>query len=143
MNRLFKDELFDGFDVRDVEIVTFTRFEISGVHDKSGLTEEEASRETAYYLSWARLKPYAFNIIKGSRRPRLMKIIFSMSPERAAEFNANASALFINMNFENNELVFTTGSSQKNFSLDKSLELAWDDYVSAFFSGNGLRCTVS
>lgn len=133
MNKLIKEETFDAFEIRGVEINSFTKIEISGIQDKDFLSDDEKELELKKYCTWKKLRPYVFNIIKGNKRPRSIKIVFSLENEKLSLIHENASALFLNMNFENNEISFTTGVSQKSFSMDKSLDVSWDDYVVEFF----------
>lgn len=138
MSKLIKEETFDTFEVRGVEINSFTKIEISGIQDKDFLSDYEKEFEIKKYCTWKKLRPYVFNIIKGNKRPRSIKIVFSLKSEKLSALHENASALFLNMNFENNEILFITGVSQKNFSLDKSLDNLWDDFVIQFFKENNI-----
>ena len=145
MRKLFREAVFDNFETRGIEINTFTKFEISGVLDKSfeeagnnpeegNFTGEEgAFAETrSYYCSWGQIKPYVLNIIKGNKSPKGIKIIFSY--KNANEFNENAKALFLNINFDVNHVMCTTGTSQVNFTLDRALDTLWNDYIIDMFN---------
>ena len=45
---------------------------------------------------------------------------------------AQLNALFLNVIFKNGKLVCTTGVSMRIFTLDKSLETAWDEQMQEF-----------
>lgn len=140
MNAMFKKDSFDRFEVRDVFITTFTSFEIHCKYN-SKFFSLDASVEAANkkWCAWEEIKPYAFSIIKGSRTPALVKVIFSADESLIEEISPQAASMFINVIFEKGNLTVSTGYSQKNFSLDKSAEVCWDEYVSGFLSENGLE----
>jgi len=124
MGKLLKEDIFDHFEVRKVEIVSFMHFEINHIAAKEDFT------------TWAVLREYVFNIIKGAEAPTLIKIVFSKND--AENIHENAAALFLNFHYEAGEAYVTTGTAQKVFAMDKSVDHAWEDWVNAFFSKNKL-----
>jgi len=131
MNSLLKNDVFDKFELREININTFASFSING---------KKAEEDTAKYCIWGEIKPYAFDIIKGTRLPRLIKVIFSLDPESVPGVKG-ASALFLNITYENDSINCITGISMKNFTLDRSAEYAFDAYIADFFKENNI--TVS
>ena len=129
MQHLFAQDTFNDFEVRGVVVHGFTYFEISG--EKARLPDQGAS-----YCTWEELRPYVRNIIKGTEKPRSMKIIFAQTnPET---LNPNAAALFINMTYEGDKLTCTTATSQKQFDLNKAVDTEWDNWVRDFFRQKGI-----
>jgi len=137
MNQLFKGSQFDGFLVRGAEISVFTKIEISGILDKNYFPEEERSNFSRNYIFWNEIKPFVFSLIKGSRTPGSLKIVFSIVDDGAKALHENASSMFLNLLFEEGKLRFTTAVSQRSFSLDKSTDTAWDTYIRNFINQNG------
>ena len=132
MNALLKSDVFDKFELREININTFASFSING--------KKYDDEETKYCL-WEEIKPYAFEAIKGNRLPRLIKIIFSPDPENVPGVNG-ASALFLNITYENDSISCITGISMKNFSLDRSAEYTFDAYIAEFFSNNNISVST-
>lgn len=132
MNALLKSDVFDKFELREININTFASFSING--------KKPDTEETKYCL-WEEIKPYAFEAIKGHRLPRLIKIIFSLNPLIVPGVNG-ASALFLNITYENDSLNCITGISMKNFSLDRSAEYAFDEYIKTFFNDNNISVST-
>ena len=62
MKKLLKETLFDNFEINGVEIISFTKFEISGK-----LYEDNERKN----CTWRELRPYIFNIIKGTQKPKI------------------------------------------------------------------------
>ena len=133
MHHLFKSDIFNSFETRSVEVHTFAYFEISGRRDGS---ENE-------YCAWGELQPYVFEIIKGNRKPRVIKIILSRGRQAAEELHPNAAALFLNITYEssggeNDKVSCTAAASQKNFEMDKQMDKLWESWVTDFFARNGI-----
>lgn len=123
MGKLFVQEVFDNFEVRAVEINSFAKFQI-----EANLTKSEEDT-----IFWDKLKPYAFNIIKGSVLPKQIKIVFGLKKEDMEILSPNFSSCFLNMNYENDEVLFTTGTSSKVFSLNREEDVLFEEYIKNFF----------
>ncbi|MDR1066897.1 MAG: DUF5721 family protein [Clostridiales bacterium] len=132
MNVLLRQDAFSEFETRGVEISTFADFSINGAFDENYSSDE---RKEVHCL-WKRLQPYVFNILKGAARPKLLKITFSLPASKLPVIHENAASCFINLVYQNGEAVCSTAVSQKSFSLDKSVDVAWDESVLAFFRKN-------
>ena len=140
---LFVGETFDGFLVTEASFSTLFDLTIDGHMNKEFLNEEEAeqkeNREGIVY--WKRLRPLCYEIIKGQRVPLRFKLVFLLPPGSYPAFLSEAglnydpskiNGLFLNINFQDGKLNCTTGSSLKEFSLDRSLEQAWDERILKF-----------
>lgn len=138
MNTLLKGKAFDRLLVRSVSLRTNIIYEMDCTLNKDWFTDEESESVKDKFAQWALLKPIVFELIKGSKLPSYMKIVLSPSAEATTRIHQNAAALFINIIFENNKLNIVTGSSEKTFTMDKSVEHSWDEYASKFFKLNGI-----
>lgn len=140
MSHLLLSETFDNFLFIEGEIVTFNTFTIDGYIQKSFYPEEE---ELPEYSTWKSLRDYCFSLIKGKRTPLSFKFIFSLSPKnisRLIEQNNldfqpdQVQGLYMNIRYDGTTLQCITGTSLKTFSMDKSLEHAWDSMVQKYLS---------
>lgn len=133
MNLLLKQTAFDHFHIRQIDITTFANFQINGLKNKDYFSLAEKELITEKYCFWEEIRPFAFQIIKGQKLPKNIKIIFSM-PENKKELVCPIPAtFFLNIIFEQNTLTCTTGCSLKTFSMDKTAHYAWDEWVLSFF----------
>jgi hypothetical protein len=82
-----------------------------------------------------------FNIVKGSRRPKLIKITFSLPADKLTGIHENAAACSINVRYQNGEALCVTASAEKTFTLDRAAERAWDENVRKFFRKNKIAFT--
>jgi len=125
MAKLLRENVFDKFEMRHIEIATNVKVTLEGAQaDENG--------EKLGFSAWSTARPLVYEIIRLCPRPRQMKIV--LSQKDAAGVHANAAALFLNILYENDSVTFTTATAQKEFSLDKSLDSAWDDLVRRFFA---------
>lgn len=131
MNKLLRENIFDNFQIRDIDIKTITDFKISGV--------KLAHEENIQFLTWFEIKNHIVSIIKGKELPRHIKIIFSIPDDSLEKIHTNANALFLNLTYENKQVTIITGTSQKKFEMNKSLEDAWETFIVAFFKKNGIN----
>lgn len=140
MKHLLLLETFDHFLFIEGEITTFNRFSIDGYLQKDFFEEDTPATEFAF---WKQLREFCFSIIRGKQTPLNFKFIFSLSPENIAKLISQkqltfqpeqVQGLYLNIRFNGNELQCVTGTSLKTFSMDKSLEQAWDTMIQNFFS---------
>lgn len=137
MSLLLKGTAFDKLLIRSAVLRTSVLYEIDCTLDKNWFDSEEQTN-LEKYASWADMRPILFSLIKGNRLPGYMKLILSPNAEATEKIHSNAAALFINIVFENNTLSVTTGCSHKQFTLDKAVEITWDEYAAKFFKHNGI-----
>lgn len=140
MTHLLLSETFDNFLFIEGEIVTFNTFTIDGYIQKAFFPEEDTLPE---YSSWKNLRDYCFTLIKGRKTPLSFKFIFSLSPKNTARLISQnnldytpdqVQGLYLNIRYDGTTLQCVTGTSLKTFTMDKSLEQAWDTMVQKFFS---------
>ena len=127
MNLLLKQDTFDQFLFRQGEIVTFASFIMEGKRHMDFYAEEEQNT-LSRYVRWEEMRPFVFQAVK---------LVFSLSEEKT-EHLPNTAAAFLNILFRDNTLFCTTATAQENFSLDKSGEKLWEEYVLKFFKKNAI-----
>ena len=127
------------------EFATFSTFQIDGTLRPEFFDTEEAEALTKSgrtHCLWQEVKPYCFSIIKGKKTPLSFKIVFQLSRQASEQLLLkNASSwsindiygLYLNLQYDGTSLICTTGTSMKLFSMDKSLDLLWDEAVITFF----------
>jgi len=136
MNKLLKEEMFDGFDVRSVVVNSFVRLELDGTPEQPA-AEGDTVQKPAYCV-WSKVRPYVFQFIRGSERPKSMKFIFALAAADVEAMFPEAAALFLNITFDG-QISVTTGASQKKFTLDKTLDHAWGSYVQSYLEENNIK----
>ncbi|NLJ95698.1 MAG: hypothetical protein GX321_00975 [Clostridiales bacterium] len=142
MSMLLTNSLFDEFILKEMEIQTFTNFKVSGQFYKDFFSQEEIEdRIEKAAVLWSEIRGIAFSIIRGNKTPLSMKLVFQLPKEEVYRLVdsmggriklEDVGGLFINVRFEKNELYIITGTAIKTFTLDKTLEQLWDDWVRSF-----------
>lgn len=143
-SQLFIKEAFDGFSLVEASITTFNTYTIDGRIQKKFYTEEEYEELGRPELSrWGDMKKLCFEMIKGSRTPIKFKIVLKLpDTETAAIAEAAESSvgmediqgLLLNIRFDNGSMDCITATSLKIFSMDKSVEEAFDKYISVMIN---------
>ncbi len=142
-SHIFLKDTFDSFLLYEAEFVTGTMISIDGTLQKEFFDNDELEQlHDTDYISWQKIKPLCFSVIKGKKLPLSFKITFKMPSEIMERFtaqnhsalsNAGLTGLLINLKYDNNRLTAVTAASISNFTLDRSYEKAWDDMVLNFF----------
>lgn len=149
MSHLLIKDTFDSFLLSEADIATANTFTIQGSINRSFYSDDEFSElPNQNYSSWSQLKPFCFSLIKGNKVPSSMKIIFALSDSQCEAvlsdgetgFTANdINGLFINIRYQDGHLTAITGTSLRVFTLDKSVDKAFDHYICRFLSDAGIN----
>lgn len=97
--------------------------------------------------SWARIRPIVRAIVSGKHSPLSFRIILKM-PDKGIQSILTSgglsckvkdvNGLFLNITYQNEEILCTSGVSLKTFTLDKSLDRIWDDMMLRFFAARSI-----
>ena len=121
MSHLLLNETFDHFSFIEGEITTFNTF-----HN---------------------VRNFCFFLIKGKRTPLAFQFVFSLAPKNIEtlllqnDLSVQADAvqgLYLNIRYNGETLTCITGTSFKTFTMDKTLEHAWDEMTENFFKKKGI-----
>ena len=142
MSHLLIKDTFDSMLLSQAELNMAYSFTIDGSINRDFYTQEEYDElDNKNYSSWSIIKPFCFSFIKGSKVPSSMKIIFVMPDsvteriiaESGASLNlTDVEGLFINIRYKDNTVTIITGTSLKAFTLDKSIEHSFDNYIKLY-----------
>lgn len=149
MSLLLASPAFDRWAASEGSITTFCTFSIEGAWQRSFLDPEgkdpKADRD---YAPWGLLRGHCLGLIKGKKAPLSFRFVLMMPRDELPAFLAGAKldldpegiyGLYLNVSFRDGSLTITTGSSLKAFSLDKSLDRAFDAYAARLLDENGIR----
>ncbi len=149
MSKLLLSETFDPFYFIEGEIVTFNTFTLDGFLKKEFFdTEDTPDRE---YALWKDVREFCFSVIKGKRTPLSFKFVLRLSDsnieklllQQELDFKPqNVRGLYINLKYDGQKLQCITGTAMNLFTMDKSLEQAWDKMVQKFFSQKEIKYEV-
>ena len=141
MSHLLSGNTFDHFYFIEASIKMGVSYQIQGrinegFYDTS--VEQTLNRDFCY---WKEVRNRIFDIIKGKRLPLSCKIVLGLPKQSVSYLISHSNSTFreddiegiyVNILYDPKTLLITTGISYKNFSLDKSLEYAFDEYLAKF-----------
>lgn len=148
MNILLRTETFDHFLLSEASITTFATLILDGHSCADFFSPEDEGYsliENETYVPFSLLRSSCFDFIKGKRTPVSFKFVFLLSKENQqktlASLNSSfspedISGMYLNLKYQAGEIICITGISYRNFSMDKSLEHAWDDMIMRFFKNH-------
>ncbi len=133
-NEMFIGEIFDNFLCVKASINHDISYNIDGhLNNEFKNPEDEDS-----YISWKKLKPLIFSMIKGNKLPIGFNIVLGVTKESLnILYNSSThdytidqvEGLFLNVIFKNGEIIVTTGTSYSVFSMDKGLDHSFENAV--------------
>ena len=149
MAKLLLSETFDPFYFIEGEIVTYSTFSIDGFLRKEFFDAEDAPQRE--YALWKDVREFCFSIIKGKHTPLSFKFILGLSNsnieklllQQELDFKPqDVRGLYINLKFDGQNLQCITGTAMNLFTMDKSLEQAWDKMIQKFFTQKEIKYEV-
>ena len=149
MGKLLLSETFDPFYFIEGEIVTFNTFTMDGYLKKDFYNEENVPERE--YALWKDIREFCFSIIKGKRTPLSFKFVLGLSDsnieklllQQELDFKPqDVRGLYINLKYDGQNLQCITGTAMNLFTMDKSLEQAWDKMIQKFFTQKEIKYEV-
>lgn len=145
MSHLLVRESFDSFWLSEASITTGNTFTIDGTLHQDFFSEEAKeilARCHRTHSLWKEVKPFCYSIIRGRQTPLQFRFIFRLSYEKTRQALAESKiqmdpdhvdGLFLNVQYTGGQLICTTGTSVREFTMDRSLDQMWDQMVLRFF----------
>lgn len=145
MNKLLLSQTFDNFLLVEGHITTYNTFHIDGRLQKDFFTAQEIEEGNLTHRTfslWKEVRPFCLELIKGKKTPLGFRFTFQLSEENTKKLLCasgitsltpeNVSGLLFNVRYDHNGLSCITATNLNLFTLDKSLEHAWDDMLKRF-----------
>lgn len=140
--KLFIGDVFDIFLLREATIATFNTFSIDGHIRQGYYTEQELEENKIEELSsWKTIKPICFSLVKGKKLPGSFQITLQLSSEQVEKFLIHSqvgltvdqvNGICMNIRYEDNVLYCVSGTSLNIFTLDRSIDIEWDEALRLF-----------
>lgn len=145
MSKFLIGTAFDAFWLSEAAITTSVTYTIDGsLHPEFFDTQETEllTEQGRNYALWKDMRPFCFSVIKGKKTPLYFKIVFLLSRKNTEKLIQNHHlsfslddifGLFVNFQYDGKNLICTTGTSLRIFTLDKTLDHLWDEMIQKFF----------
>ena len=144
MGLLLRGEVFDGWEVTEAKVETFFELSVNGRLKKDFFEEPDSVQRD--FARWGEVKEIFFQAVKGKRLPGMLRIVLAADKAwveqilkdcgKATE-EAGAS-LYLNIRYSANGCQVISGVSHTGFTLDKTLDNAWDAALQDFFKKSGI-----
>ena len=147
MNHLLVADTFDPFLVEEATISTALTVTIDGHINKDFYPAEERSADCIPWelQSWSKIKGLCFDLIKGKHTPLYFKFVLHMQPDKAAAMLTKAQvdpdvirALVLNIRYDGEKTILTTGCAYQTFTMDKSADTVWDKALKKYLDLKGI-----
>ena len=147
MALLLRGELFDAWEVTEARVETFFELSVNGRLKKDFFEEPETvDRE---FARWGEVKEIFFQAIKGKRLPGMLRIVLAADREWTErilrecgkEMEEAGASLYLNIRYSPSGCQVISGVSHAGFTMDKTLDSAWDAALQDFLKKN--RIVVS
>ena len=148
MGKLLKSEAFDDFLLKEGMLRTGMEYRFGGKILPDYYDTEEREKLTEGYVSWRELRPFVYDLVKGKRTPLAFSFTLLRTKGETAEIlcrhsidiGEDSPLLFLQIRFEQGTGRIITGTARNTFTLDKSMEEAWDKEVKMFLRNLELAC---
>lgn len=140
---LFLEDHFDAYLLIRARFVTDFTTDFDGT-----LTDGTA----AGYNPWGKIKSSAFQLIKGSVPPKSFSVMLALPVEKtrallqeAADTGAGEESplLLLNIRYQQEKLLITTGLSEKSFQPGSPIGPLWDRQLLPLLEGLGLSQAIA
>lgn len=150
MSCLLAGDSFDALLLADATITTRVRYEIDGHLTKDYLSEEQREAEGLADLRitpYVYVRPLCFDMIKGKQKPQNFRFTFLCPPllleeliakEELKVLPSDVANLTLTLSYASEELRAMSAVTMTSFTMDRSVELAWDAWVESFFKQNNI-----
>ncbi len=140
MNKFLAGDLFQDFLLLESTITNGITYSIDGRLNKDA-SEEQQTLFPDGMVGMGSIRPMLFQMVKGTQTPSYMKFVLALSGNQVNQLMSNLNTtsspsdvrnLCINITYQNQQLLCTTGVSYSTFCKDKILEQEWDRVVSLY-----------
>lgn len=146
MAGLLAGDLFAGWELRSLELSVLTYIEIDGRLNENYLTDEEKDNRTSSFILWDEIQQKVRALIAGGRTPSVMNLSLAYPAARESLSLSDSVTPQLNIRFTSRmqegkpvqNLTLYTAMSYATFSLDKTPERLWEEFVPTYFRGKNI-----
>ena len=145
MAHILTKDTFDNFLLSEVKISGKASLHLTGSPASGFFSEEELDERG--YVTYGVLRPICLEMIKGTKTPESFTFMFLLPSKELEGFLDETEStlqpfdvenLSFLVRFKDGELTLTTGSAFKIFTMDKSINDAWEKWVQNFLHEKGI-----
>ena len=140
---LFLGGFFDELLLVEAAFTTYAVFTVDGRLQRAFFDSDEQDRLSEEdFIFWKQAKDFCFSVIRGKRPPLQFRVVLqlpashpfcSLHPDLARE--AASQNLYLNIQYRDQSIICTSGSSSRTFVPGTQPGRIWDDLLSEFLKG--------
>jgi hypothetical protein len=137
---------FDLYLLEEAMLNAVMKMEFDGHLYEGYLPKDELENSYVHgnCVFYADVRHIFLECIKGANTPESFKFVFKapkeleeMIAKKANESSDSIGGLYMNVTFKDGIINIVSGLTKKGFSLDKTIDGVWDDYVQRFLDKSG------
>ncbi len=149
MAHILTQPTFDKFLISEVKIAGKALFHLTGTAAEGFFTEEALDERG--YVTYGQVRSVCLEMMKGQKVPESFTFMFLLPTKELEKFLDETDStlqpfdvenLSFLVRFKDGEITLTTGSAFKIFTMDQSLNVAWDNWVNDFLHRHGFQYDV-
>lgn len=140
MNHLLSGDTFDIFLLEEATISTANTYTIDGHMNTDFYPPDERDEAHIPYVfrPWSEMKGLCFDLIKGKYTPLFFKFVLQLKPEQMQNLlgtePGQVKAFVLNIRYDGNKALLTTGTSYHTFVMTREADLIWDNFLCKYFA---------
>jgi hypothetical protein len=135
MKKLLSEDTFDTFLLVEASVKGKVELSLNGRLNDSFFPDDKLNRllEKGQFIPYGMVRKILFDSMIGEYLPSSFSIILSCPSDlmrKVAGDNPDpVNGMYLNFRYRQEKLILTTGVSMKTFSIDKSAETLFDNFV--------------
>lgn len=135
MKRLLSEDVFDAFLLAEASVKGKVELSLNGRLDDSFFPEEKLKEllEKGQFIPYGMVRKILFDSMMGEYLPSSFSIILccpsDLMRKVAGDNPEPVTGMYLNFRYRAERLTLTTGVSMNTFSIDKSAETLFDNFV--------------
>ena len=146
MNRLLAGSVFDSFLFVEGALQMGFSYEFDGHlnHDFYAEGELAGISEEEIYIPYSQVRHVLFSLIRGKRTPLSFRLTLQANTSQTQTLLSSVSSaasvkgLLLNIRYDGQKVMLTSGVNYSTFSFDKAPEHTWDQWLTEFIKSLSL-----
>lgn len=148
MSLLLKGTLFDTWEVTEARAETFFSLSVNGRLKKDFFEEPDIPERN--FAEWGEVKGIFYQAVRGKRLPGVLQVVLAAEKkwtgqilsECGKEREEAGAVLYLNIRYTASGCQLVGGVSHAGFTMDKTLDVAWDAALRDFLKVNGIAVST-
>lgn len=154
MSQFLASDTFDLFLLEEGTVTTACTYQIDGLQHREFYEDDDESTiptGTCDFVTWKSMRTLVYDLIKGRHTPLHFKFVLHLKPEHVVSILTGGSctvtpdqvkAFVLNIRYDGEKILLTTGTSFHTFLMDKEPDILWDNALRKYLSKKEIACEI-